>query len=121
MNLTTMVYVSEMKRSVAFYETLGLVRDGQEADEPNQDLNEFAIGDGTLALHRHRDGPLPDVGGRADMILTVPADGSLDRVYRACLDRGFENGGEIADIGFERFFWVRDPDGFPVTINERAA
>jgi len=51
------------------------------------------------------------------MILTVPADGSLDRVYRAYTDQGFE----IADIGFGRFFWVRDPDGFPVTINESPA
>ncbi len=55
------------------------------------------------------------------MILTVPADGSLDRVYRACMDRVLEIGGEIADIGFERFFRVRDPDGFRVTIDEQAA
>ncbi len=55
------------------------------------------------------------------MILNVPADGLLDRVHQACTDQGFEIGGEIADIGFGRFFWVRDPDGFPVTINESPA
>lgn len=31
-----------------------------------------------------------------------------------------EFGAEISDDGFGRFFWVRDPDGYPVTINEKA-
>ncbi len=51
------------------------------------------------------------------MILTVPADGSTDRVHRACMDRGIE----IGDIGSGRFFRVCDPDGFRVTIDEQAA
>ncbi len=50
-------YVSEMERSVAFYETLGLGPGGDaELDEPDESWNEFAVGDGTLALHFHRDG-----------------------------------------------------------------
>lgn len=64
------------------------------------------------------DGPMPNVGSCASLVLVVPDDGTLDRVHRACKEHSI-------DFGFERFgrFFmvnVNDTDGFPVTINERA-
>lgn len=118
MKLTTMIYVSDMQRSIAFYETLGLTRDHD--GEIDKNWNGFPVGDGTLALHIHENGSMPEIGGRADLTLVVPVDGSLDRVHQVCRDRGIEFGAETQDDGFGRFFWVKDPDGYPVTINEQA-
>lgn len=118
MFLSTMMYVSDMTRSVAFYELLGCVR--SDTGEMNEHVNELMVGDGRLGLRANGEGPLPDIGSRAYLILVVPADGSLDRIHQACKEHGVDFGFDIRDDGFGRFFLVHDPDGFPVTINERA-
>ncbi|MBA2775540.1 MAG: hypothetical protein H0U31_02280, partial [Chloroflexia bacterium] len=43
----------------------------------------------------------------------------LDTVLARCKDRDYDIGAGIGDQGFGRFFWVRDPDGLPVQVNER--
>jgi len=37
-----------------------------------------------------------------------------------CAAAGVEIGAGIDDVGFGRFFWVKDPDGLPVQFNERS-
>ncbi len=116
MKLSVTVHVLEMARSVAFYEALGLERSG----EIDPMWTEFAIGGSRFALHGPAGDDLPVLGGRADVILDVPADGTLDRLIETCRSEGFSLGAEIKDIGFGRFFWVKDPDGLPVTLIERS-
>lgn len=115
--LSTMIHVSDMARSVAFDELFGCER---RTGEINEHVNELMVGDGSLVLRSSEDGPMPDIGSRAYLILVVPADGSIDRIQQACKDQGFAFGFEIRDDGFGRFFLVHDPDGYPVTIDERA-
>jgi len=94
-------------------------RRGTGAGRSRRERNKFAAGDGVLARRFHLDGFIRRAG--CPELVTVPADGSTDRVHRACMDQGFEIGDEVRDIGSGRFFRVRDPDGFRVTIDEQAA
>lgn len=116
MHLSNTIYISDMGRSVAFYEALGLVR--KTDGDPVAEMAEFAVGDASIALIVKD--PLPAFGGRVDVELTVPADGSLDRLFGIAREYEFEIGGEIRDEGFARVFWLRDPDGTEITFMERA-
>jgi catechol 2,3-dioxygenase-like lactoylglutathione lyase family enzyme len=119
MNLQLLVYVSDMARSVRFYEDLGLPRstDG----EIDAHWNEFAVGDAVIALHIHDAESLPTATDRTCINLLVPAGSELETLRDRCLERGYTLGGDIQDIGFGRFFWTRDPDGTAVQITEHAA
>jgi len=118
MRLLVIVYASDMTKSVPFYEALGLMR--SSPGEIDAMWNQFELGDGALALHGLGAGDLPVSTGRVQVNLGVPADGSLDAVFARCKELDYEIGTGIDDQGFGRFFWVRDPDGLPVQINERA-
>lgn len=115
MKLMNVIYVSDMKRSVAFYEALEFERTG--GDEPDDHWNEFPVGDATIALHIKD--PLPPFSGRLDVMLSLPADGSLERLFGIARERG-SIGGKIRDEAFGRVFWVRDPDGTEITFLEIA-
>lgn len=107
-----------MNQSVAFYETLGATRAGTV--EIGARITQLTVGDGSLDLLANENTQMPDVGSRAYLILVVSADGSIDRIHQACKDQGFAFGFEVRDDGFGRFFLVHDPDGYRLTINERA-
>jgi predicted enzyme related to lactoylglutathione lyase len=109
MKLHTILYATDMARSVAFYESLGLTRTG----ELNPHWNEFAIGDAKLALHGDMGQPLPAPTQRVEVFLVVPADGTLDRLHAAQPDAG-----EIRNLGFGRHFAATDPDGQVVSVLE---
>ncbi len=115
--LMIVVYARDMNESVPFYETLGLER--SQPGEIDEMWNEFAVGDGALALHGLGSGDLPVSTGRVQVNINVLADGTLDTVLARCKDRDYDIGAGIGDQGFGRFFWVRDPDGLPVQVNER--
>ena len=114
MKLHNVVYASDMARSVAFYESLGLQR--ATTGDPDPHWNEFDLGDARLALHYGMGEELPPVGGRIDVFLVVPADGTLDRLHER-----IGEGKDIADVGFGRHFGVKDPDGQPIVLLEEVA
>lgn len=114
MQLSVIAYVSEMEQSVAFYESLGFTRKG----EMNPMWNEFVFGDAIFALHGVTSDDLPQVSNRLTLNLNVDRD-ELERLYSLCEERGYALGSPIHDIGFGRFFWVKDPDGLPVQFNEK--
>ena len=115
MQLMNVVYVTDMARSVAFYEALGLQREG--GGEINPAWNQFAIGDATLALHIQM-GDVRMAGNQLELNLNLPADGSLDRLFAACQNRGIDVGKGIIKEDFGRVFWIHDPDGLSVQFNE---
>lgn len=116
MELSVIIYVSDMERSVAFYESLGLSRHGDGID-PH--WNEFHIGDAILALHRAEPGDIQPASDHLSLNLNVKP-GKLDRLFAICKDKGYPIGAPIQDIGFGRFFWITDLDGLPVQLNEHA-
>lgn len=117
MQLLVIVYVSEMARSVAFYESLGLEReDSREIDDY---WNGFTVNGGKLALHWAMGDPLPPPSGRMTLNIDFAADGSLQRLHETCASIGYDPS-VIGDEGFGRFFWTKDPDGLTIQFNERA-
>lgn len=119
MNLQLLVYVSNMERSVKFYEDLGLQR--VATGEIDAHWNEFAAGDAIIALHIHDAEALPAPSTRVSVNLLVPAGSELETLRDRCLERGYPIGGDIEDIGFGRFFWTTDPDGTAVQFTEVAS
>lgn len=111
MKLQTIIYVTDMVASVAFYESLGLNR--RDSGEPDEHWNQFVIGDAALSLHLDDPADLSPVGRRAEVWLVLPVDGTLDALHAS-----LSNAGEIADTGFGRHFATADPDGQPVFIME---
>jgi catechol 2,3-dioxygenase-like lactoylglutathione lyase family enzyme len=101
------IYVSDMKRSVAFYEALGLKR--RQPGEPDPDWNQFLIGDAALALHG--DGALEATSRRVELHLLLEPDGALDRLFATAHVHNLDVEGEIRREPFGRVFEVRDPDG----------
>lgn len=116
MNLVVMAYVSDMKRAVAFYESLGLSRRNHGEIDPM--WNEFAIGGATFALHRANPDAIKPASDHLSLNLQVAPD-EFDRIFSICQEHGYPISASIQDIGFGRFFWVTDPDGLPVQFNER--
>lgn len=116
MQLSLIVYVSDMERSVSFFESLGFGRHGGEIDTH---WNEFHVGDAVLALHLADPGDIPPASSHLSLNINVEA-GELDRLYAICEKQDYPIGAPIQDIGFGRFFWIIDPDGLPVQFNERA-
>jgi len=113
LKLMPIVYVTDMQRSVAFYEALGLK---VSARQRNDYWTELSLGDALLALHR--DGHLPDPHHNQRMMLTLVTHEPLEMLV-AQLDRaGVKPTREIADEAFGRSLLLHDPDGLPVQINE---
>ncbi len=106
-----------MARSVAFYESLGLEREGTGVIDDY--WNGFTVNGGKLALHWAMGDPLPPPSGRMTLNIDLPADGSLERLRETCMSAGYEPS-DVGDEGFGRFFWLKDPDGLTVQFNERA-
>jgi catechol 2,3-dioxygenase-like lactoylglutathione lyase family enzyme len=107
MILMPIVFVSEMERSLDFYESLGFER---RSSSPM--WSELKAGDGAvLALHHAES--LPDPSQRVELALV--SEEALERVQerlQSALAR------PIADEAFGRSLVVRDPDGLEIQVNE---
>jgi catechol 2,3-dioxygenase-like lactoylglutathione lyase family enzyme len=112
--LSIIVYVSEMERSVAFYEALGFDRQG----EIRPRWTAFSFGDTLFALHGTLTGELDPPGNRVTINIIVSRE-ELDRLYTLSEARGYPVDGPIDDAGFGLFFRVLDPDGQPIQFNTR--
>jgi catechol 2,3-dioxygenase-like lactoylglutathione lyase family enzyme len=104
------VYVTNMERAIAFYETLGL---RVSVKQRNDIWTELALGDAILALHRVD--TLPSGSGRIELTFLSEELDALSARLKAA-DVTFER--DISDEAFGRSMAVRDPDGLYVQINE---
>jgi catechol 2,3-dioxygenase-like lactoylglutathione lyase family enzyme len=102
MILMPIVYVTDMERSLAFYEPLGF-----EPQTRGSHWSELRAGDrAVLALH------LADATG---MELALVAEGRLEGVQER---RAGALARPIADEAFGRSLLLRDPDGRTLQVNE---
>ncbi len=108
MQVQTIVYVTEMDRSIGFYEHLGF----EVAYRGGPSWTAFRGTDGVLALHTVDELPPP---GR--VALSLVADGTLEAVVKNLTGHGIE-AAPIQDQPFGRSTVVRDPDGLAIQINE---
>ena len=114
MQFSVIAYVSDMDRSVAFYESLGFARMGEKSPM----WTAFRFGDAVFALHTVMADELPAPSDRPTLNIGVTG-AELDRLYALCEERGYPTGGQITDVGFGPHFRVMDPDGLSVQFNER--
>jgi catechol 2,3-dioxygenase-like lactoylglutathione lyase family enzyme len=105
----TIVYVSEMERSVQFYEALGFT-----VNHRGSVWSELRMGGAALALHIQEKPP----AGVQQVTLAFVAAGKLEALTRQLQAVGITPEGEIADEAFGRFIIVSDPDGLRIQINE---
>lgn len=110
MQLQTIVYVTDMERSIEFYEKLGF-----EVDYRGGPVwTAFQGDDGVLALHLVEDMP---EGSRVAVSLVAPKP--LEATVENLTDAGIEPS-PIEEQPFGRSTVVRDPDGLAIQINEHA-
>jgi catechol 2,3-dioxygenase-like lactoylglutathione lyase family enzyme len=111
MILMTIVYVTDIERSLPFYQALGamLTEKGW-----NQYWTELRWGDAILALHRWVEG----LEGHGRVELAFVAEERLERVAQRLADSGIPLHRQISDEAFGRSLQVKDPDGLILQINE---
>lgn len=110
MQLQTIVYVTDMERSIEFYEKLGF-----EVDYRGGPVwTAFQGDDGVLALHLVEDMP---EGSRVAVSLVAPKP--LETTVENLTNAGIETS-PIEEQPFGRSTVVRDPDGLAIQINEHA-
>ena len=103
------VYVTDMARSLAFYEALGAaVKNGGAV------WSELRFGTAALALHLADS--LPQGGQR--LALAMAAQRPLEAIITTLQKANIELTQEIVDEAFGRSLTVHDPDGLPIQINE---
>ena len=111
MQLQTIVYVTDMERSITFYEHLGF-----EVEYRGGPMwTGFKGTDGALALHLVEE--IPE-GGR--VAASLVADRTLEDTIRGLEERDVEPG-PIEIQPFGRSTVVSDPDGMAIQINEHLA
>lgn len=110
MQLQTIVYVTDMERSVSFYERLGFTVDYRGGPV----WTAFTGTDGVLALHLVDDLP---AGSR--VAVSLVSEGPLVDVVDALTGAGIECT-PIEEQPFGQSTVVRDPDGLPIQINEHS-
>jgi catechol 2,3-dioxygenase-like lactoylglutathione lyase family enzyme len=116
MHLMPIVYITDMNRSIAFYEALGL---RVSAKQRNDYWTELSLGDAILALHK--DANLPDPHHNQRLILTLVTHEPLENLVEQLGRAGIQPKRAIADEAFGRSLLLHDPDGLPVQINEHEA
>src|SRR5262245_46797503 len=111
------VFVSEMKRSVAFYrDVIGLPL---RFESPG--WTEFATDGATLALHAGQpntatpDSPAPEAVGRCRPGFSVP---NLDEFHRRMVEHRVECVQEPKDVFGARVAQYVDPDGLMFSVGE---
>lgn len=107
MILMPIVFVSEMERSITFYESLGF--EVQSRSETWTELD--AGGRAVLALHQADE--LPEHSERVQLALV--AEEPLEHVAQQFASARQR---PIADEAFGRSLILRDPDGLEIQVNE---
>lgn len=110
MQLQTIVYVTDMEASIAFYEELGF----EVAYRGGPTWTAFQGRDGVLALHLLDQLPAP---GR--VAVSLVAGTGLEETIEQLATAGIE-ADPIESQPFGRSTVVRDPDGLAIQINEHA-
>lgn len=112
MTLMTIVYVTDMAASTAFYEALGA-----EVSQVNRTKTwaEFKVGDAILALHASDALPTERFCG---LDLSFNSTEPLETLAQSFKQAGVSLYREITDEAFGRSLVVKDPDGLPIQINE---
>ena len=102
--------VSDMARSVAFYDALGFVL---RYGGPDAAFTSYVVGSGYLNLQLDGEhAPLPAIWGRA--IFWVD---DVDAAHARAVAAGLAPDGEPADAPWgERYFHLRDPDGHELSL-----
>ena len=108
MKLTSIVYVTDMQRSLAFYRILC-----DSIHSESSMWSELLIGDARLALHH-----VDQMPKESRIELAFLADGTLEQVVTHLQANGIPLDREISDEAFGRSLRLRDPDGLPIQINE---
>ena len=111
MKMMPIVYVTNMEKSVAFYEALGLTT---KTEDRSGMWFELTLGDAVLALHFADE--LPEQKGQR-MQLTFVSTQKLENLFEQLEKQNVELEG-IVDEAFGRSFKVYDPDGLMIQINE---
>ena len=107
MILMPVVYVTDMERAVAFYESLGFA---VETRSRTSRWAELRAGDGAvLALHHAE--RLPEPRLELALVATEPL-ADVEERHRDSLAR------PITDEAFGRALVLRDPDGLEIWVNE---
>jgi catechol 2,3-dioxygenase-like lactoylglutathione lyase family enzyme len=110
MQLQTIIYVTDMERSIAFYERLGFTVDYRGGPV----WTAFRSKDGVLALHL-----VDDLPSGSRVAVSLVAEGSLDDAITALAKAGIEST-PIEEQPFGRSTIVQDPDGLAIQINEHS-
>lgn len=111
MKLVTIVYVTDMDRSLAWYRAL---LPGAELVSSSPFWSELSLGlAGSLALHATE---ATAQGSQLGLALT--ADRPLEAIRDAVRERDVLVVRDIQDEPFGRSFVIADPDGLPIQINE---
>lgn len=109
--LHAFVYVTDMRRSVAFYRTLLGSPPVRESDH----WTEFRVGASMLALHRW-EGPSAPSSSGAKLLLEVE---SLDAARRRLDEAGAQVRGEVQEVPQAgRYLDFQDPDGHVLQLWE---
>ena len=111
MQLQTVVYVTNMERSIAFYEHLGF-----EVDYRGGPVwTAFKGADGNLALHT-----VEELPGAGRVALGLIADRPLEQIIDEMAAHDIA-AGAIETQSFGRSVNFRDPDGLVIQVNEHTA
>lgn len=112
MTLMTIVYVTNMEASTAFYLALGA-----EISVVNRTntWSELKVGDAILALHLTKDVPAERFCG---LDLSFNSTEPLETLVQSFEEAGVTLHRGVADEAFGRSVMVRDPDGLVIQINE---
>jgi catechol 2,3-dioxygenase-like lactoylglutathione lyase family enzyme len=115
-----MLYVTDVKKSAAFYETLGFKPQDVRADYTAVLLNDFVI-------HFHDKNAVPGPYFRKESLAEPKGAGlyvyvavsNVDAYYRDLLDKGITTSTEPRDWPWgNREFVVRDPDMYKLVFYE---
>jgi catechol 2,3-dioxygenase-like lactoylglutathione lyase family enzyme len=107
MILMPIVFVTDMERSIAFYESLGFAPQSRSPMWTELTAGERAI----LALHHAEAPPEPSERVQLGLVSEEPLEHVEERFGNA-LAR------PIADEAFGRSLILRDPDGLEIQVNE---
>ena len=111
MQLQTVVYVTDMERSIAFYQHLGF-----EVEYRGGPVwTAFQGADGILALHTVEELPEP---GR--VALGLLADRPLEQIIEEMAGHGIA-ASAVETQSFGRSVNLTDPDGLVIQVNEHTA
>jgi metallothiol transferase len=113
MLIMPIVYVSDLDRSLHFYEQLGftLVR-----RQRNGRWAEMRLGDAKLGLHLLE--PLPETRKEQRVDLALESQESLEVVQERLLAASVPLERLVSDEAFGYSLVVRDPDGLSIQINQ---